>query len=52
MAAYNPRNRNLPTYDERKSTARWFDDRKRRDSQRPCGFEPWRWSNGVNRHGA
>lgn len=50
MAAYNPRNRNHPPYDGRRSTARWFDNRKDADA-RPCGFEPWRWNEG-SRNGA
>lgn len=27
MSRYNPRNRNEPTHDAPKSTARWFDER-------------------------
>lgn len=37
MAAHNPRNRNEKTHEAPKSTARWFDDR-RKDKRHPIGF--------------
>lgn len=40
---YNPRNRNHPTHEAPKSTARWFDNRKNMQAK-PCGFEPERWA--------
>lgn len=41
MIRYNPRNRNKPTREAPKSTARWFDDRRdeRRNRSEPCGFK-------------
>lgn len=46
--SYKPRNRNEPTHDAPKSTARWFDDRKQEPSN-PCGFEPWRWGRAIQK---
>lgn len=41
---YKPRNRNEPTQDAPKSTARWFDDRRDEGPSNRCGFEPERWA--------